>query len=65
MIVIRKRNRAGKPCDVRLFDATEDRRIEELRTAGLSLRKIAGELSRGHSSIQMRLETLARRDDGQ
>lgn len=42
----------------------EDRRIEELRIAGLSHRAISKETGRARSTIAFRLNTLAMQDDG-
>lgn len=44
---------------VRLFTQDEDERLEAMRLAGMTLRAIATALGRAHSSVQMRLRSLA------
>lgn len=46
---------------VRRFRPEEDAELEERRIAGATLDKIAAELGRAKSSVQLRLGTLARR----
>ena len=46
---------------LRRFSPDEDRRIEQLRMEGLTLREIAAIVGRRKSAVQMRLHSLARR----
>lgn len=47
----------------RLFDQSEDTEMERLRIAGYSLALIAETLHRTKSSVQIRLNLLAERDE--
>jgi hypothetical protein len=55
---------AGRTRTMRRFSADEDREIERMRIAGLSLAAVAVAVGRRKSSVQKRLDLLATRAEG-
>jgi hypothetical protein len=53
----------GEPRACRRFGAAEDEQITDLRLRGWGLGRIAAQVGRAKSSVQMRLNTLAQRDE--